>query len=284
MPARTRVSASVAVYADQDLDALHVRVADEAYALGGQSPAETYLDIDKLLGRGPPDGGRRGPSRLRLPGRRTPGFAQAVIDAGLTWIGPPPAAIDALGDKVHGAGTSPSASARPWWPGPPTRSSGVGRGGRVRGGERAAHRDQGGLRRRRARPEGGPHDGGDPGSVRLGGARGRHRVRARRVLRRALPRSSPRHVETQCLADSHGNVVVVSTRDCSLSAATRSSSRRRPRPFLTEEQMASLYDSSKAILARSRLRGRRAPASSSSARTARSPSWRSTPASRSSTR
>ena len=111
---------------EPDIDALHVTMADEAYALGGQTAAESYLDIAKILGRRRGLRRRRGPPRLRLPGRER-GFAREVIDAGLTWIGPPPAAIGALGDKVSGPAHRPAVGA-PLAPGTDGPVSGARRG------------------------------------------------------------------------------------------------------------------------------------------------------------
>ncbi|NAS24571.1 ATP-grasp domain-containing protein [Herbidospora sp. NEAU-GS84] len=237
--------ASVAVYADQDLDALHVRVADEAHALGGQSPAETYLDIEKLLAVARVTG-----ADAVHPGygflAENAGFAQAVIDAGLTWIGPPPSAIMALGDKVQARHIAQRVGA-PLVAGTPDPVSGVE--------EVVAFAAENGL----------------PIAIKAafgGGGRGlkvartteeipdlyesavREAVtafgRGECFVERYLDR--PRHVETQCLADTHGNVVVVSTRDCSLQRRHQKLVEEAPAPFLTEEQMVILYDSSKAIL------------------------------------
>ncbi|MGW5261254.1 acetyl/propionyl/methylcrotonyl-CoA carboxylase subunit alpha [Microbispora sp. NPDC004025] len=236
---------SVAVYADQDLDALHVRVADEAHALGGQSPAETYLDIDKILKVAKQTG-----ADAVHPGygflAENAGFAQAVIDAGLIWIGPPPAAITALGDKVQARHIAQRVGA-PLVAGTPDPVSGVE--------EVIAFATEHGL----------------PIAIKAafgGGGRGlkvartleeipdlyesavREAVtafgRGECFVERYLDR--PRHVETQCLADAHGNVVVVSTRDCSLQRRHQKLVEEAPAPFLTGEQLELLYSSSKAIL------------------------------------
>ncbi|WP_405396695.1 biotin carboxylase N-terminal domain-containing protein [Microbispora hainanensis] len=236
---------SVAVYADQDLDALHVRVADEAHALGGQSPAETYLDIDKLLSIA-----RKTGADAVHPGygflAENAGFAQAVLDAGLIWIGPPPAAITALGDKVQARHIAQRVGA-PLVAGTPDPVSGVD--------EVVAFARQHGL----------------PIAIKAafgGGGRGLKVARTMEeipdlyesAVREAVTAfgrgecfverylDKPRHVETQCLADSHGNVVVVSTRDCSLQRRHQKLVEEAPAPFLTGEQLELLYSSSKAIL------------------------------------
>ncbi|MEV0617201.1 biotin carboxylase N-terminal domain-containing protein [Nonomuraea sp. NPDC050404] len=236
---------SVAVYADQDLDALHARLADEAYALGGQSPAETYLDIGKLL-----DIARRSGADAVHPGygflAENADFAQAVLDAGLTWIGPPPAAIAALGDKVRArhiaqkvgaplvAGTKdPVADAAEVVAFaeehglPIAIKAAYGGGGRgikvARRLEEVAELYESAVREAVA-------------------AFGRGECFVERYLDR------PRHVETQCLADREGNVVVVSTRDCSLQRRHQKLVEEAPAPFLSPEQMEILYAGSKAIL------------------------------------
>ena len=243
---------SVAVYAEPDLDALHARMADEAYALNGATAPETYLDIDKLLKVAADSG-----ADAVHPGygflAENAGFAAAVEGAGLTWIGPGPAAIEALGDKVRARQIARTVGA-PLAPGTDGPVSGAG--------EVAAFAREHGL----------------PVAIKAafgGGGRGlkvawdaaevtelyesavREAVaafgRGECFVERYLDR--PRHVETQCLADAHGNVAVISTRDCSLQRRHQKLVEEAPAPFLTEEQTALLYDSSKAILREAGYRG-----------------------------
>ncbi|MFF7978898.1 acetyl/propionyl/methylcrotonyl-CoA carboxylase subunit alpha [Streptomyces sp. NPDC007901] len=237
--------ASVAVYADPDRDALHVRAADEAFALGGDTPATSYLDIDKVL-----NAAREAGADAVHPGygflSENAEFAQAVLDAGLTWIGPPPQAIRDLGDKVAARHIAQRAGA-PLVAGTPDPVSGAD--------EVVAFAEQHGL----------------PIAIKAafgGGGRGlkvartleevpelyesavREAVaafgRGECFVERYLDR--PRHVETQCLADRHGNVVVVSTRDCSLQRRHQKLVEEAPAPFLSDAQVDELYRASKAIL------------------------------------
>ncbi|GAA2521082.1 MULTISPECIES: biotin carboxylase N-terminal domain-containing protein [Kocuria] len=243
--ARDEGIASVAVYADPDRDALHVRMADEAYALGGTTAADSYLQIDKIL-----DAAARSGADAVHPGygflSENADFAAAVLNAGLTWIGPPPAAIRQLGDKVAARHIAEKVNA-PQVPGtadPVTSAQevldfadehglpiaikaafgGGGRGIKV-------------VREREAIPE------LYESAVREATAAfGRGECFVERFL------DAPRHVETQCLADQFGNVVVVSTRDCSLQRRNQKLVEEAPAPFLTDEQNQRLYESSKAIL------------------------------------
>jgi acetyl-CoA/propionyl-CoA/long-chain acyl-CoA carboxylase, biotin carboxylase, biotin carboxyl carrier protein len=237
--------ASVAVYSEQDLDALHVTMADEAYALDGTTPADSYLSIEKILKRAAESGAdavHPGYGFLAENG----GFARAVIDAGLTWIGPPPAAIDALGDKVAARRIAQSVGA-PMTPGT---------GGPVSGEDevRAFAAEHGFPVAVKAAFGGGGrglkvifdagqiHEMYDSAVRESVAAFGRGECFVEKYLER------PRHVETQCLADAHGNVVVVTTRDCSLQRRHQKLVEEAPAPFLTDEQNATLYESSKAIL------------------------------------
>ncbi|MFI6596348.1 acetyl/propionyl/methylcrotonyl-CoA carboxylase subunit alpha [Nonomuraea sp. NPDC050536] len=237
--------ASVAVYADQDLDALHAKVADEAYALGGQSPAETYLDIAKLL-----EIAQRAGADAVHPGygflAENADFAQAVIDAGLIWIGPPPEAIAALGDKVRARHIAQKVGA-PLVPGtkdPVSRADEVVAFAEEHGLPIAIKAAYGGGGRgikvaRRMEEVADLYESAVREAVASFG-------RGECFVERYLDR--PRHVETQCLADSHGNVVVVSTRDCSLQRRHQKLVEEAPAPFLSPEQIETLYTSSKAIL------------------------------------
>jgi len=236
--------ASVAVYADPDRDAMFVRLADEAFALGGSTAAESYLDIDKVIGAAKQAG-----ADAIHPGygflSENADFAQAVIDAGITWIGPSPQSIRDLGDKVTARHIATRAGA-PLVPGTKDPVSGAD--------EVLAFADEYGL----------------PVAIKAafgGGGRGMKVARERsevaelydsavREATSAFGRGEcfveryldrPRHVETQVLADQHGNVVVVGTRDCSLQRRFQKLVEEAPAPFLTDEQRTTLYDASKAI-------------------------------------
>ncbi len=237
--------ASVAVYADPDRDSPHVRLCDEAFALGGDTAASSYLDAGKVLAAA-----RRSGADAIHPGygflSENADFAQAVLDAGLIWIGPPPAAIRALGDKVVArqiavrvgaplvAGTStPVAGAEEVVSFatehglPVVIKAAFGGGGRglkvVRNVTEVPELYESAVREAVA-------------------AFGRGECFVERYLDKS------RHVETQCLADTHGTVVVLSTRDCSLQRRHQKLVEEAPAPFLTAEQDAALYAASKAIL------------------------------------
>lgn len=236
---------TVAVYADPDRDSQHVKLADEAYALGGATAAQSYLVMDMLIEialRSGADAVHPGYGFLSENAQ----FAQKCIDAGLTWIGPSPESITQLGDKVAARHIAQKVGA-PLVPGTkdPVKSAD----------EVVAFADEHGL----------------PIAVKAafgGGGRGIKVARDResivemyesavREATAAFGRGecfierfldSPRHVETQCLADAHGNVVVVSTRDCSLQRRNQKLVEEAPAPYLSDEQNERLYEASRAIL------------------------------------
>ncbi|HSE07798.1 MAG TPA: biotin carboxylase N-terminal domain-containing protein [Nocardioidaceae bacterium] len=236
---------SVAVYAEPDRDALHVRLADEAHSLGGATPADSYLSIEKII-----DVAKKAGADSVHPGygflAENSSFAQAVIDAGLVWIGPPPAAIDALGDKVQARHIAEKVGA-PLAPG--TKDPLADADEAVKFAEEnglpiaiKAAFGGGGRGLKVARELKDVADAFDSAVREAVTAFGRGECFVEKFLDR------PRHVETQCLADAYGNVVVVSTRDCSLQRRHQKLVEEAPAPFLSEEQVAKLYDSSKAIL------------------------------------
>jgi acetyl-CoA/propionyl-CoA carboxylase biotin carboxyl carrier protein len=236
---------SVAVYAEPDRDALFVRLADEAHSLEGSTPGDSYLAIEKIIAiADKTDADSIHPGYGFLA--ENADFAQAVIDAGLIWIGPPPTAIESLGDKAKAKHIAQKANA-PLAPGTkdPVQSAD----------EVVAFAKENGL----------------PVAIKAvfgGGGRGLKVARTieeipeqyESAVREAVSAfgrgeclvekflDQPRHIETQCLADSHGNVVVISTRDCSLQRRHQKLVEEAPAPFLSDEQVKTLYDSSKAIL------------------------------------
>jgi acetyl-CoA/propionyl-CoA carboxylase, biotin carboxylase, biotin carboxyl carrier protein len=235
---------SVAVYADPDREARHVRIADEAYALGGDTPTDSYLRIDKIIAAAAQSG-----ADAIHPGygflSENAEFAQAVIDAGITWIGPSPQAIRDLGDKVTARHIATRAGA-PLVPGtsepvkdadeivafatefglPVAIKAAFGGGGR-------------GLKVARTIDE----------IPELFASATREAIssfgRGECFVERYLDR--PRHVEAQVLADDHGNVIVVGTRDCSLQRRHQKLVEEAPAPFLTDEQRTQIHSSAKAI-------------------------------------
>ena len=236
--------ASVAVYAEPDANAPFVRLADEAFALGGQTSAESYLVFDKIL-----DAAKKSGADAIHPGygflSENGDFAQAVIDAGLIWIGPSPDAIRKLGDKVTARHIALAADA-PMTPGTkePVQSSdeveafarehglpiaikaAFGGGGR---GMKVAHTIEE------------VRDLYDSAVREATAAFGRGECFVERYLDKA------RHVECQVVADQHGNYVVVSTRDCSLQRRFQKLVEEAPAPFLTEDQIQRLHQSAKDI-------------------------------------
>ncbi|MGI9137351.1 MAG: acetyl/propionyl/methylcrotonyl-CoA carboxylase subunit alpha [Candidatus Nanopelagicales bacterium] len=236
---------SVAVYAEPDRDALHVRLADQAIALGGNTAAESYLVIDKII-----DAAKQSGADAIHPGygflSENADFAQAVIDAGITWIGPSPDAIRSLGDKVSARHIAQRAGAPqvPGTPDPVKDSGEVVEFAKKHGlpvAIKAAFGGGGrGLKVARTLEE--IPELFDSAVREAIAAFGRGECFVERYL------DNPRHVETQCLADKHGNVVVVSTRDCSLQRRHQKLVEEAPAPFLSQAQLDELYSSSKAIL------------------------------------
>ena len=236
--------ASVAVYAEPDADAPHVRLADEAFALGGQTSAESYLVFDKIL-----DAAAKSGANAIHPGygflSENADFAQAVIDAGLIWIGPSPQSIRDLGDKVTAKKIAMKAGA-PLVPGtsdpaqnadeivefakefgvPVAIKAAFGGGGR---GMKVAYTIE-------EIPE--LFDSATREAV---AAFGRGECFVERYLEK------PRHVEAQVIADQHGNVVVAGTRDCSLQRRHQKLVEEAPAPFLTDAQRKEIHESAKRI-------------------------------------
>jgi acetyl-CoA/propionyl-CoA carboxylase biotin carboxyl carrier protein len=236
---------SVAVYSEEDRNAIHSQMADTAYSLHGTTATETYLNIEKLIGVAKQSG-----ADAVHPGygflSENANFAQAVIDAGLIWIGPPPAAIRALGDKVSARKIAAKAGA-PLVAGTKDPVEG--------------HEEVLAFAKEHGLPVAikAAHGGGGRGLKvahtmeeipELFASAVREAIsgfgRGECFVERYLDK--PRHVETQVLVDKHGHAVVVSTRDCSLQRRHQKLVEEAPAPFLSQTQIDELYRSSKAIM------------------------------------
>ncbi|WP_110882730.1 biotin carboxylase N-terminal domain-containing protein [Photorhabdus australis] len=243
---------SIAVYADSDINAQHVQLADEAYGLGGNSPAETYLNIPRLL-----DIAKRSGANMVHPGygflSERAEFARAVIDAGLIWIGPEPETIDILGDKVKARKIAQRVGA-------PLVS---GTEEPVKNAEEAlTFAEKYGL----------------PIAIKAaygGGGRGLKIAwrldevtelynSAVREATAAFGRGEcfieqfldkPRHIEAQILADKHGNIIVLGTRDCSLQRRNQKLVEEAPAPFLTDHQRQRIHQAAQDICTSARYTG-----------------------------
>jgi acetyl-CoA/propionyl-CoA carboxylase biotin carboxyl carrier protein len=235
---------SVAVYAEPDADAPHVKLADEAFALGGQTSAESYLVIAKIL-----DAAEKSGANAIHPGygflAENAEFAQAVIDAGLIWIGPSPQAIRDLGDKVTARHIAARAQA-PLVPGTADPVKGAD--------EIVAFAEEHGLPIAIKAAFGGGGRGMkvahsieeipelfDSATREATAAFGRGECFVERYLEK------PRHVEAQVIADQHGNVIVAGTRDCSLQRRHQKLVEEAPAPFLTDAQRKEIHESAKRI-------------------------------------
>ncbi len=243
---------AVAIYSETDRNSLHVEMADEAFALGGITARDSYLDMAKIINAAKQTG-----AEAIHPGygflSENSDFAQKVMAAELIWIGPSPEAIRALGDKVQARHIAAAVGA-PLAPGtsdpvkdanevlafaqmhgtPIAIKAAFGGGGRglkvAYSTEEIVSSFESAVREAEA-------------------AFGNGQCFVERYL------TKPRHVETQCLADAHGNVVVISTRDCSLQRRHQKLVEEAPAPFLSPEQIKQLYDSSKAILKKANYQG-----------------------------
>ena len=236
---------TVAIYADGDRNAQHAKLADESYSLAGESAAETYLSIEKVIAIA-----KRSGANAIHPGygflSENADFAQAVIDAGLIWVGPNPESIRQLGDKVSARKVAESVGA-PLAPGTinPVESVAEVKEFVAQHGVPVAIKAAfggGGRGIKIVREESEIEELFESATREAIAAFGRGECFVEKYL------DKPRHVETQCLADAHGNVVVISTRDCSLQRRHQKLVEEAPAPFLSPEQIERLYESSKAIL------------------------------------